>query len=307
MQSPTERPARVDIVLGAFRVVPGSRRGTDRRTSVRPTAEAWIVPTSTFLYRDPSAATLRLDEVASYVRDVLGLRCEVRDEFFSLFGGRDLNGLAHAIAATKVRNLTRPFEPIEPLFGEVEFEVRLLEEPRKRVPGILYDGYRYATLLRDLLPSEDRTLRVLHIVFSHRLLGTFDADGRYHARAVICSYPSVVSTSGIVEGPAKPKEYYTVKARLSIALGAVPFEAAKQPFAGRFIDYDDPRMTEVVKGYALQAAMYHITREAFCGKPECRLFDAHWQAELIAAQIDSGRLCHRHTTIAAEIRREAAG
>jgi len=124
---------------------------------------------------------------------------------------------------------------------------------------------------------------------------------------VICSYPSVVSTSGIVEGPAKPKEYYAVKARLSIALGAVPFEAAKQPFAGRFIDYDDPRMTEVAKGYALQAAMYHITREAFCEKPECRLFDAHWQAELIAAQIDSGRLCHRHTTIAAEIRREAAG
>jgi len=153
----------------------------------------------------------------------------------------------------------KPFDPMEPVYGEVQFELRLLEEPAKRVPGILYDAYRYMAVMRDLLPSKEQTWRVLHIAFEHRILGTFDEDGRYHARAVVCGYPSVVSTSGIVEAPAKPQAYYRVKAQLSIALGAIPFDAAKEPFKGQFIDYADPSLTEVAKGYALQAAMYHIT------------------------------------------------
>ena len=260
------------------------------------------MPRTAHVYGDPSSETLRPAEVASFLRETLGFPCSVRGEFLRLFGGADEEGLARRIAATKVRNLARPFEPAEPLFGEVQFEIRLLRDPAKRVPGILYDGFRYVALLRDLLPPAERSLRVLHIVFGHRLLGTFDADGRYHARAVIGSVPSAVSTSGIVEGPAKPPEYYKVKARLSLALGAVPFDAAKAPFEGRFIDYDDERLTEVAKGYALQAAMYHVTGEAFCDIPTCRLFNAHWQAEVLRAQVESGRLCARHKAAAAAIR-----
>lgn len=260
------------------------------------------VPRVAYLYGDPSSPTLHLREVAAFLRKTLAFRCVVRGEFFGTFGGDDLEGLAVRIAATKVRRLTRPFEPTEPLFGEVQFELRLLRDPAKRVPGVLYDGFRYVELLRDLLPPEERSLRVLHIVFGHRLLGTFDEDARYHARAVIGSYPSAVSTSGIVEGPAKPSDYYKVKARLSIALGAVPFEAAKAPFEGRFIDYDDERLTRVAEGYALQAAMYHVTKGPFCEVPTCRLFNAHWQAELLAAQIESARLCERHAGVAAAIR-----
>ena len=121
-------------------------------------------------------------------------------------------------------------------------------------------------------------------------------------RAVACGYPSVISTSGIVEAPAKPEAYYKVKAQLAIALGAVPFDAAKEPFKGMFIDYDDPRLTEVAKGYALQAALYHITKDPFCAEPSCRLFNAHWQSELIEAQIQSGTLCARHRAVASAVR-----
>ncbi len=265
----------------------------------------WDVPRVVYVYEDPSSRTLDADEVAAYLKEVLDLRTEVRHEFLVHHGGRDLGALARAIAATRVRHIQRPFEAVEPLYGEVQFERRLLEEPAKRVPGILYDAYRYTAVMAGLLPPSERSLRVLHIAFQHRLLGTFDEDGRYHARSVVCGYPSVVSTSGIVEAPAKPKEYYTVKARLSMALGAVPFEAAKEPFKGQFIDYDDPRLTEVAKGYALQAAMYHVTKEAFCDDPTCRLFNAHWQAELIRAQIVLGRLCARHRAVAARIRERA--
>ncbi len=262
----------------------------------------WDVPRIAYLYRDPSSSTLRVDEVAAHLGQALGLRWEVRDEFFVHHGGADLEALARAIAATRVRHIQRPFEAAEPLYGEVQFELRLLEEPAKRVPGVLYDAYRYTARMAGLLPPAERSLQVLHIAFQHRLLGTFDEDGRYHARSVVCGYPSVVSTSGIVEAPAKPKEYYTLKARLSMALGSVPFEAAKGPFTGQFIDYDDARLTEAAKGYALQAAMYHVTKEAFCDDPGCRLFNAHWQAELIRAQIESGRLCARHARVATAIR-----
>lgn len=219
-----------------------------------------------------------------------------------MHGGADLEGLARAIAATKVRHLGKPFEPAEPMFGEVQFELRLLMDPSKRVPGILYDAYQYAGVLRDLLPKGERSLRVLHVVFGHRLLGTFDDDGRYHARTVVCSVPSLVSTSGLVEAPARPPEYYTIKAQLTGALGAVPFEVAKAPFAGQFLDYDDARLTDVAKGYALQVAMYHITKEAFCSEPACRLFNAHWQSELLLAQVESGGLCGRHEAVASRVR-----
>lgn len=266
----------------------------------------WDLPRDAFVYPDPSSTTLRTRAVAEYLREVLGLRVTVRKEFFRHAAGGDLEGLSRRIAATRVRNLLKPFEPVEPVYGEVQFELRLLKDPKKRVPGILYDGYRYASLLRDLLPASERSLRVLHIVFAHRLLGTFDEDGRYHARAVVCGFPSVVSTSGIVEAPAKPKEYYHVKARLSAALGAVPFEAAKAPFAGRFVDYDDPRLSEVAKGYALQAATYAITKEPFCDVASCRLFNAHWQEELLASQIESGRLCPHHEDVAHRIRSAVA-
>jgi len=275
------------------------------RRSARGIDPEWDLPRAAFVYGDPSSATLRVWDVAAYLGDVLGVRTEVREDFFSRHGGRDREGLARAIAATRVRNIMRPFEPMEPVYGEVQFELRLLEEPAKRVPGILYDGYRYLALMRGLLPPEERTLRVLHIAFEHRILGTFDEDGRYHARAVVCGYPSVVSTSGIVEAPAKPQAYYRVKAQLSIALGAIPFDAAKEPFKGQFIDYDDPRLTEAAKGFALQCAMYHVTKGAFCEDPDCRLFNAHWQAELLRAQIESGRLCARHQRQAGAIRKFA--
>src|SRR5207247_8827695 len=103
------------------------------------------------------------------------------------------------------------------------------------------------------------------------------------------------------ELPAIHNAYTFVNAQLSDATGAIPFDAAKEPFKGQFIYYDDPHLTEVAKGYALQAAMYHVTKEAFCEDPECRLFNAHWQAEVLRAQIESGSLCHRHTRLASAI------
>ena len=47
----------------------------------------------------------------------------------------------------------------------------------------------------------------VHIVFEDRLICTFsEEDWRYHARTIIAGNPSIISTTGIVEAPAKPKK-----------------------------------------------------------------------------------------------------
>lgn len=58
---------------------------------------------------------------------------------------------------------------------------------------------------------------------------------------------------------------------------------------------NNPRLTEVAKGYALQAVFYQALGEAFCKDPYCRLFNAHRQEEMLRAQLDGAfDLCPRH-------------
>lgn len=261
------------------------------------------IPRRIYLYEEPSTSTVDLGEFSSYLRKVSGLEAEARPEFFSFHAGDDLDALARRIAALRIKNLYREEQDFEPLLGEVDFELRLLRDPRRRFPGILYDGFRFQELMRSLLPREERGLDLLHVALTNRLLATFDPGDRvYHARVIICGYPTVISTSGVVEGPAKPREFYLAK-RGYTALGITPpTEALKEDIRGRFIDYDDERMTEVLKGYVLQALFYHLTGDPFCDNPDCRLFNAHWQEEMIRAQISSGRLCTKHEELLAGIR-----
>ncbi|HLD83006.1 MAG TPA: DUF6775 family putative metallopeptidase, partial [Candidatus Omnitrophota bacterium] len=124
-----------------------------------------------------------------------------------------------------------------------------------------------------------------------------------HIRSAIFGFPSIISTSGIVEGPAKPKDYYLYKQKYS-QLGVWDIEEAKvkREFKGCFIDYQDKRLTEVLKGYLSQAVFFYLTGEPFCKSKSCRLFNAHWQEDLISSQIKSGRFCRLHQGILKQIR-----
>ncbi len=253
------------------------------------------VPARACLYEDPSSPAIDVGEIRSYLHDKTHVEVEIRPEFFSHHQADDLESLARRVAEIKVRDLRGEQDRFEPLLGEVDFELRLLRDPRKRLPGILYDGFRFQNIMRSFLPPEERSLATMHLVLSSRLLGTFDpSDRRYHARVIVCGYPSIISTSGLVEGPAKPKEYYLVRRAYSTLGMTPPTETLKEELRGRFIDYDDSRTTEVLKGYALQAFFYHLTGHPFCEDKTCRLYNAHWQEEMIRAQLTSGELCVEH-------------
>lgn len=166
-----------------------------------------------------------------------------------------------------------------------------LKQPFERQPKPndetmpLYDGFVLQRILAEMMPAKEAAH--VHIVLTGLLTCTFSEDDwRYHARTVVCGTPSIISTAGIVEAPAKPKEFYL--AQLGGGIGNV------NRFAGRFIDYGDGRMTAAAAVYALQALFFFVTDgEPFCDDKSCMLYNAHWQEELIHL-IEKGALCGRH-------------
>jgi hypothetical protein len=256
------------------------------------------------LYKEPSSKTLDLEELARYLREKLGqVSVDICPPFFTASSEEAVESLARRLAQAKVRDPLNPDVRFQPLPGEIEFERKLIRNPSLRLSGVLYDGFMLQTLALELLPEGELDLSHIHIIFTNRLFGTWDEnDGRYHMRVSVYGFPSLISTTGIVEAPAKPKEFYELKQKY-VALGLpVWIEELKEKFRGRFIDYDDERLTEVMKGYVMQALFYHIFGEPFCQEKKCRLFNAHWQEEVLEAQLGEPEFCDRHTKLLQELR-----
>src|SRR3990167_2056798 len=85
-----------------------------------------------------------------------------------------------------------------------------------------------------------------HIVFTNQLIATWEEDdSRYHARSSVYGFPSIISTAGIVEAPAKPREFYLMKQQYGMmGMDDLAIAEFNMKFEGRFIEYNDPRMTE---------------------------------------------------------------
>jgi hypothetical protein len=162
-------------------------------------------------------------------------------------------------------------------------------------PMPLYDGFVLQRTLAQLISDRESHMDHVHIVFTQLMTCTFaEEDWRYHGRAVICGTPSIVSIPGIVEAPAKPREFYSMQ-----AFGFQDLASLKRQFAGRFIDYDDARMIEAAVGYAIQALFYFVTDgEPFCEDRDCRLFNSHWQEDLIRTQVEKPSYCRMHHQMA---------
>jgi len=246
------------------------------------------------LYDEGVAEELNMKEIAEYLTEKLEkVRVEMRGSPFASRLEKDPD-CARKLASIKVQDVNRKMALIqEPLYGEVSYEKRRMQGKTKAF-GVIYDGLQLQRAFAELIPRDERSLGVAHIFFTNRLFATWDdGDKRYHLRASVYSIPSIVSTSGLIEAPARPREYYLLKQQHG-TLGKDLTEV-KDRFKGSFIDYGDERLTEVVKGYAMQALFYSLTGEPFCDDTGCRLYNAHWQEELIFAQLESGyEFCRRH-------------
>ncbi|MCL0029575.1 hypothetical protein M1N19_01205 [Dehalococcoidia bacterium] len=256
------------------------------------------------LYDEGTAGELNIEEIAGYLRDKLRrVPVEVRGNPFVFCREKDPDW-ARKLASIKVQDASRKLVAVqEPLYGEIQYEQRRILG-KTRAFGVLYDGFHLLRVFSELIPREERALGFVHVFLTNRLFATWDdGDRRYHARTSVYGPCCVISTTGIVEAPARPREYYVLKRQYEM-LGKDLLEL-KERFKGDFIDYQDARLTEVVKGYVMQAVLYSLTGDPFCDDKGCRLYNAHWQAELIFAQLESGyEFCPRHAGLLQSVNEE---
>ena len=275
-----------------------------------------MMQTCVHIYEEPAAPALDVPQLCEYVGETLpALHVEVREGIIARYlEGQSpqtredaIRRLAERFARAKVSDPSRPHTDRKPLPGEVDYEIRRLGQPASRTFGLLYDALEMMQILGSLLPREERRLEHIHIVFTNQLFGTWEeSDRRYHARVSLYGFPSLLSTTGIVEAPAKPREFYILKQQYAaLGMGDATAELALH-FKGRCIEHDDPRLTEVMKGYVMQAILYHLWGEPFCEEKTCRLYNAHWQEEVISAQLEGDAFCPYHERRLEELRAEMA-
>jgi len=247
---------------------------------------------------------INLNDALDYMKGLLpDTDIELRKDFFKCYITQEmLDPLAERLASIKVLNPIKEGLNPDPIYAEVDYERRKLLNPSSGSVGVMYDGFRLQALLYPLIRKEEKGSGHLHIVITNQLIVTWDSyDMRYHLRVGVFGQPSIISTSGMVEAPAKPREFYIL--RQMAATRYLNMADIKDRLGQRFIDYGNSRMTEVAKGYLAQAIFYHITGDPFCEDRGCRLFNAHWQEEMVYAQIESPyEFCERHRSMIADWR-----
>lgn len=163
------------------------------------------------------------------------------------------------------------------------------------------DTNRLCTKQRAADPRRGHTL---DIILTDILACTFDhTDNRYHARTIIGANPVVISIQGIVDGPARSREYH-IKRMIDYAVashGGPNFNADKNQktdmHACKYITRNDSRISQVVQGLLLQSVVYYETGQAFCTDSACRMYNAHWQSDLVRTQITNPKLCAMHEKV----------
>ena len=256
------------------------------------------------LYKEPAISEINTKLLTEFLEEKFPIKVEIKNNVFKEFNLEDIKKLSN-IRITDIKN---PFSKYGASDDEIEFEKKLcgdssvmnsttkVENAQEISEVFMYDGFELQKILRYLNKDNE----VLHIILTNRLTCTFDEnDKRYHARAVICANPSIISTTGIIEAPAKPKEYYFEVMKLRTQ--GLDIESAKEKYKDKFLEYNDKRLTKVLEGYILQVIFYNITGESFCEDIECRLNNAHWQKDLLFSQLEINKLCKKHNEILANL------
>ena len=245
---------------------------------------------SVTLYRAPTTV-VDADAIADWLDDRLDATVSVRDRFLSLYCD---SALAESFAKARVLS---PYdrETGNTMLGIVRYEERALESP-ERAGGVIYDGLAVQQALHERIPESERSLDHLHLPLLDRVVGTWgDHDGRWHKRVNVLGQPAVVSVPGLYEAPAKPEQYYKEQQKHALLGGGTPpREVLENEVEGEFLVEDDPRTTDAIKGYVLQAYHYLNTGEAFCDEETCRLHNPHRQPGVVAAQLREPDFCPEH-------------
>lgn len=189
--------------------------------------------------------------------------------------------LAEEMAKIKLIN---PYsdEPNNPFPIEIEVEEKKLMDC-KCGKGNVYNGIAYMRMIR-------RTINLHKIEETYFVTPEYIAtkgSDRYHLRYAVFGVPSIISLWGIVEAPARRREYYIAK-KINIE---IPYIFDKEAI----YNLEDERIPLIIAGTLLKGFFYYRTGSPFCDNPNCILYDAHWQSELINSHREEPYLiCQEH-------------
>ena len=270
-----------------------------------------VIPSFIHIYQGTGADQVHSGAIAHYVRSLVGSAVDIRPEFVSCalssYSGEERDSIvsetALHMARLRVRDVSKKDVQVDPLNPEIDYERRNLTKATGRAFGVIYEGFKLQQLYWNFIDPQEKNLDHLHLVVTNQLFATWDLnDLRYHARVGVFGFPSIISTSGIVEAPAKPRDFY-----LKRQLGE-NVHVLKEAYKESFIDYKDSRMTDVMKGYAAQALFYSLVGYPFCEDSNCRLFNAHRQSELLQAQLLSPyEFCPKHQEVLEQLKKQKTG
>jgi len=259
-------------------------------------------PASIHLYQEGNLEGLNIGELGQYLEEKTHIPFSIPGNVYERFSEKRIEKVANELARIRLKDPEKRFIKRTLFQAEVDYEKRRMRDPNWKIFGILYEGVLYQKILSDLIFKGGMVFKRCIILFTNQLFGTWDRDDRrYHARVSLYGFPNLISVTGLVEAPAKPKEFY-LKRQMGL-----PVEMLKEEYQDRFLDHGDLRMTEVLKGYVMQALFFHLFGDPFCEDPDCRLFNSHWQEEVLHSQLN-GRyeFCPRHEAILKELRKKVA-
>lgn len=243
------------------------------------------------MYEEGDLFPLERERVFRELEDDFGIVCKKGG---SLFKCTELDEVAERIARMRVKNPVRRVF-CEPMPVEVEYELKRIRG-KYRSAGIMYDGFEFLELMREL---EKGTEGEIIILITDRFIGTYsEEDMRYHLRySVMGGRWNIISLNGFIHAPAKPKEYYIAYRMAGDRADDLFKKDLEDVFGERILRKGDKRVNEVLKSAVFQVIFYALRGESFCEVLGCRLYNPHWQDELVVSMIKGRKevgLCEKH-------------
>lgn len=236
-----------------------------------------------------------IDKLGEFIKETFCVEVEIRERFFTFFKD-STKKIAYDLAASKIFNPLASFETHIPTSDEIILEENSFTNFTNKDNIVMYDGFEFKQIIANAIPQSESQSNKFHLICTDKLTCTYDYDDyRYHGRAVICSNPAIISTTGIIEAPAKPREYY-LQMFENMTQG-LNLDVIKNQFKGKYLEYHDLKLSEIIKGYAMQALFYYLTGQSFCESKDCKLYNAHWQEDLLHSQLTVNKLCNQHQKI----------
>ena len=263
-----------------------------------PLPKPWTRLRHVFVYDDPDTEGLNTDALARFLADALPqAEVRVRNDYLT----HQLRRYAEEGGEELIAQLTGQFTraQVDNLVHPADRGLLPPEAPADLGLGEIYRGQALQAILALMMLADEDSLDQLHIVLTSMVFGDWDEHTRdFRVRVGCLGQPSLISTTGLIEGPARPRDFEVLRTQMAVMGLDEDIADLAEAFEPRALGYGDRRITTCLQGYALMAIMYRAYGEGPCEDPTCRLHDAATQEELIECQCseDAG-LCERHSAM----------